>query len=391
MPVTVPAGSGVQDINLNNIEVTAGNGLSTQNADRCDAVVPINFTGDLPNQQVGSDVGEDIDGWFGGLLPDWETTGPALKFIYDLIPLVGDGTEVIVQAVNYFTGKGVDEVSATLAVIGFALDFPTDPVTVAAGGVISGSRTIFKLSKEGAGTLAEVISDIVLGPGRPLQKVESLREAMGTFVDILVDGGVAAVRNADEVASVLSARRLGPVTTDAGAVDALRGALDKLKNPPILFSGVDFDQARFLDAANTFKNAPNVNVQDGPLLKMAQGNGIAPYVELVGTKSLQDGGHTVVTFNTKVDDFDIDSLTIFNNVQYANQAKASLTLEETATIQAQRMNTWIQMDASSRVGQFILTEGGNPNIISREAWDAIKAVNPDIRIIDVDGIPIPRP
>ena len=398
VPVTIPAGSGLQDINLNNIEINAEDGISTQSADRCEAVVPINFTGELPNQQVGSDVGEDIAGWFGDLGLDWETTAFALKFIYDLIPLLGDGTELIGQLVNYLTGKGVDEVSATLAAIGFALDFPTDPATIAAGGVVSGSKSIYKLSQKGAGTLAEVIHDIVTGSGTAREKVQALKDTVGTFVDLFFKGGISATRNADEVAKAVLDGGVNGANSATEAVTGLRKGLDNLKNNPnSAFSGIDFDQSKLLEAANEFKNIPGAGeVSSGPIYDLVRGNGVGAYTELVGTKGLKDKGHSILEFDNKSftasdgKSFDIDSLTTYGGKTYANQAKARLTDPAKATTFANRMNDWVNVDPGNRVGQYVFLEA-NPSLLPRNVYDAIKAVNPDIRIVDVNGNTIPRP
>ena len=294
VPVTVPAGSGVQDINLNNIEINAEDGVSTQSADRCDAVVPINFTGELPNQQIGSDVGDDVAGWFGDLGLDWETVGFALKFIYDLIPLVGDGTELISQLVNYLTGKGVDEVAATLSAIGFALDLPTDPATMVAGGVVSSSKSIYKLSKEGAGVLAKVIGDVATGPGTAKEKVEALRDAVGTFVDLFVNGGVTATRNADEVASVI--QNTGKTASDS--VQTVGDAVDSIKRTN------EVDAPEFLETAEStsdipgfedvFERAARDNTTNGSNAKGA-------YNEMKHAKNVRERGQVAQSFPGETD------------------------------------------------------------------------------------------
>lgn len=160
IPVTVPVATTatVAPINLDNLKVSSGGELTAQNTAQCETVVPLKFTGNPPsngspiNKQIGNELGNDAAGWFGDLGLDWESIGVVLKFGYDLIPLVGDGTELAVQLTSYLRGKGIDETAAGLSGVGFALDFPTSPVTVAAGGVVSGSKTIYKISKAGAGT-----------------------------------------------------------------------------------------------------------------------------------------------------------------------------------------------------------------------------------------------
>jgi hypothetical protein len=59
---------------------------------------------------------------------------------------------------------------------------------------------------------------------------------------------------------------------------------------------------------------------------------------------------------------------------------------------AKALDAWIRYPERKilHVGSYILPKN-YLNIISRDSWDLIKSINPDIKIIDINGNPIPRP
>ncbi|GGR71534.1 hypothetical protein GCM10008959_36550 [Deinococcus seoulensis] len=120
---------------------------------------------------------------------DWETTKFYLGLGWDLIPIVGDGTEIVKQTVNFATGRGADPVVATLAGIGLGLDLIPTPATEAGGAAVSATRTIYKLSKTGKGLLADAIEVTVLkvknGQITGEQALEILKGYLGTYWDLL--------------------------------------------------------------------------------------------------------------------------------------------------------------------------------------------------------------
>lgn len=209
-------------------------------------------------------------------------------------------------------------------------------------------------------------------------------------------GGVNAIRNIEGIGDFYKTSNIAD--DSAEALSKLKSGLDNLTtNPNPIFQIFDFDKTKFLEAASEFISTKGVgSTTSGPLYDFSRGNGVGPYVELVGTKGLKDKGHNVLEFDNKTFiasdniEFDIDSITQFSSKIFANQAKASLVDPERATIFATRMSDWISVSPSERVGQFIVPEA-NPLLFSREAYDAIKAVNPDIRIVDIKGNILPRP
>lgn len=155
-----------------------------------------------------------------------------LKLIYDMIPFIGDGTEIIVQLVNKLKGKKVDRIILALSVIGLILDFVSVSTTVTFSPTALGVRAlkaIYKISKKGAKVLSQIISQILVKPGSSLinsivsmvrnpriarAKFIELKNVVGISIQIFRIGGIGGVKNIDKITKAY-AKKTGIPTREA--------------------------------------------------------------------------------------------------------------------------------------------------------------------------------
>ncbi|WP_027482576.1 carboxypeptidase-like regulatory domain-containing protein [Deinococcus pimensis] len=239
--VTVGAGDAPVPVDLDTLRVESG-GVTAQSSERCASTVPLTFRGSpppsgrtrntvlgLPSEMFSAPEGLRVDTMFDDIRANWDNTKFVLKLVYDMIPVLGDGTELVVQYANHLMGRGVDPVVATLAGVGLALDVVPAVGTVS-GGVVSGAKTLYRLSKAGHGVIADAVAHVMLVQARgrsPREAVELLTGEVRFHLRLLNDGGVAALKQADADMDVIRSasgfRARHAVTSDPRAL-ALRAS-----------------------------------------------------------------------------------------------------------------------------------------------------------------------
>ena len=254
--LTVPIGEDeVTELDLSKVAVSAlsassygTNSLADSGTLGCPQVVTtVSNTGDSPVlKATPKSFWDKVLKWFGD--EPWYVTLEMAKFIWQALPLAGDGTDLLYQLYQTYFGRGGDWVSAFLSSVGLIMDLiPTAP-TQAAGVMASALKGLYKLSSAGSGTLAKAIGDtlgeIMFPPSGarvgPLEAIEKLGVAFGPGLELLSKCGPLCVNKADGVAAKL-ANDHGFTPSDAsksvfdsvGNYDGpASGLLDDLGDPP---------------------------------------------------------------------------------------------------------------------------------------------------------------
>jgi hypothetical protein len=232
---------------------------------------------------------------------------------------------------------------------------------------------------------------------------------MGVLWGLFRDGSVQAIKDADEIAALLKSKQVRGVADEGTAFQRLVGALNKLDDqfPPnadLVAAGVAFDRASVLQNALKFKNiegfvidANGIAKNDSTLARFIS-SPRGPYFEVMTAGKLLDSGHQVISmerkFPTRFGDFDADVLSSFGGKTYGSQVKSGVPLNKTPseiaqdfTTLAKRMSEWVNQSPTQNIGRFVFPKK-DPGLIPQYVWQAIKTVNPNIKIVDLNGTEI---
>lgn len=140
--------------------------------------------------------------------------GPVVAMvIWNGLPFLSDGTDLIKQAYNTATGGEVDPVLATLAAAGLILD----SVTGGVGDVTVGIKIVYKESKRIGGFFAEAITETVVraiteGKTASVMFTEVTTQ-LGDVVKLFLNGGLSAVKSVDDLATGFKTMPVCPIVS----------------------------------------------------------------------------------------------------------------------------------------------------------------------------------
>lgn len=161
------------------------------------------------------------------------------KFGINFIPFLSDGGDLLGQIYNSASGKGADPVISTLSASGLILDVATGGF----GDFTAGIKGVYKLSLQSNGFFSAVIktsvSDFVTSGRSAREIIDGLSTQFNVVSKLFFNGGLNAVRSADQLAKGLSKL---PCPVSASSLSALAGC------SPAEISGI---VARVIENATT--------------------------------------------------------------------------------------------------------------------------------------------
>ncbi len=369
----------------------------------------------------------------------YENVPIAITLPLALVPYLLDGVDIGIYSPDCMAGDTEACVIFGMAAAGAFFEIN------GAGTAITVVNQFLKVSKrlaaDGGGAFLRAVTDIILKYADPVlvppeklpDLVADLQKLMGDLINLGSSGNVAnleqLIENADLVASRFAASasltageavefisKLTKRAQDLGLDPSkvlfnLEGGLKKLDDfnagripSPLNQFNFKWDEATFLRSTDSVI-ASGVAKLDEVLYKAVSG-GPTTYTHIVGADGLLKQGHTLIEMEKqfipglqKVVDGDIISK--LNDTTVITSAKSLIPSADIAryTKDAQDMRDYLNSINGTTIKNYIenttktIVQFQIPraDMISADVYNAIKAVDPRIEIVDINGVPIPVP
>lgn len=357
------------------------------------------------------------------------TSVNAVKLVVSLIPIIGDGIDLSLQAVNSLRGEEVDFVLVILATGGLALDLSTGGVA----DITAPIKAVYKLSlKSSTKLVAEILQDTLKGlvnSGKTAREViDNLKLNFGILGDLFRAGPDSVKRFeelVDDAAALGCPLSRGGLETLASTKECRKDFFDKLTQARkrLLDKGVDIDINKvtkqvdvvkqgetggYEDLLGLFNNVNDKGQYEGYIYQLEytaknQGN------QAVKPRWAEANREYAASYTKYTDagyppldngaDADLLSEVLLNpggQLSYldgkrwvADQVKAGgfAALNSPGTkAQAQRLGAWAAEEPGERIARFVV---GRPEEITGPLWDQYKDFG--VVFVDFDGRLVARP